>query len=382
MTEVLLTGVTGAVGSCIAEEWLNRTDEGRLICLARGSSDAEARQRVGRAIQAAAWAAGRAVPRHQGRVAVIRADLQEAGWQSAVCDVVDPGRDLRIVHSAAELSFSTGQADSVWAVNHGGTGRLLELAERLPGLVSFNHISTAYVSGGRQGIIAEPFDSSTRPYNNAYEASKHEAERAVIAFGQRTGIPIRIFAPSIVVGHSRTGRTVSDAGLYRVVDRVGRIAPYLPRRRIRTVADGSAPLDLIPIDVVVAEVLDLLDDGTTQPIRRHHLTNQQPLTVGEVFAALSPLVDVDLVAAGDGARSDRDPAAALVRRAMRHYMPYMTQHRHYDRTSVASSAAGGHQRRHRLSVDDITWMASTYLESGVGGAAADSSVLSASAQGA
>jgi long-chain acyl-CoA synthetase len=70
-----------------------------------------------------------------------------------------------------------------------------------------NHISTAYIVGTRSGIeFSEDMLDVGQGFNNTYEQSKFEAELLIKDY-IRKGLNISVFRPSMVMGHSKDGRT-------------------------------------------------------------------------------------------------------------------------------------------------------------------------------
>ena len=84
---------------------------------------------------------------------------------------------------------------------------------------------------------------------NPYEESKCRAEFEVRR--RSLELPVTVFRPSIVVGHSRTGRVSSFNSLYSPLRRIADGAI----RRIPAAADAC--LDLIPVDRVAAAIARL-----------------------------------------------------------------------------------------------------------------------------
>lgn len=79
-------------------------------------------------------------------------------------------------------------------------------------LQRFAYISTAYVSGFREDIIYENDPLPAALFANSYERAKPEAETQVrthMAF-----LPISIFRPSIIIGDSKTGKTMLFNAVY------------------------------------------------------------------------------------------------------------------------------------------------------------------------
>ncbi len=65
----------------------------------------------------------------------------------------------------------------------------------------------------KTGICPETL-TDTRSFFNVYEETKHLAEMAAADCCSREGIRLNIFRPSIVYGHSRTGKTLRFNALY------------------------------------------------------------------------------------------------------------------------------------------------------------------------
>jgi long-chain acyl-CoA synthetase len=194
----------------------------------------------------------------------VDSEVSTSGLTVAEGDVTEPGCGLdergrawlasassvRILHGAAEVRFDL-PASVMRARNVDGTAHLLALARaRGSRLERFDHISTAYVAGDREGLALETeVDVGQRP-RNAYEASKLEAEIEVHQARQE-GLPVAVHRPSIVVGDARTGRAASFKVLYWP------LAVYA-RGRFRTVfGRAECPIDVVPVDFVADAILAL-----------------------------------------------------------------------------------------------------------------------------
>jgi thioester reductase-like protein len=258
---VLLTGATGFLGTELLVRWLERTDR-RIVLLVRAKDAGEARGRV-RGLLAAAVGDAAA---YGDRVTAVPGDLTRpglgvpGGWDALADEVTE------IVHGAASVSFGLSLAASR-AVNAEGTRRMLDLAARCArrggGLRRFSYISTAYVAGDRSGLVGEEELRAGLRFRNAYEQSKHEAERLVRANAAR--LPVTVLRPSIVVGDARTGWTSSFNVMYAPLRAFSLGAfPILPARR-------RSPVDIVSVDYV-ADAIFALAGAQEAEGRTYHLT--------------------------------------------------------------------------------------------------------------
>ncbi len=108
-------------------------------------------------------------------------------------------------HNAAHIRLE-GDPAPLHLSNVVGTRHVLELADHAPD-AHLMHVSTAYVAGRRlTGHILEEDLSEDHGFQTYYEESKYTAERLVRAWGSRTGRPVTVFRPGLLV----TDRPVPD----------------------------------------------------------------------------------------------------------------------------------------------------------------------------
>ncbi len=242
---VLLTGATGFVGMEVLARLLEQ-GEREVMALVRAEDRTTARARVHDVL------ARLGAEEHAGRVYAIAGDVARPGLglTRAERDAV-AARTGAVVHCAASVSFALGLEQSR-AINVQGTRRMLDLAARAPALERFVHVSTAYVAGTHEGPFGEDDLEMGQGFRNAYERSKHEAERLVRA---RRDLPVSVVRPSIVVGDSRTGWTSAFNVVYFPLHAFARgLATALP-------ADPDAVVDLVPVDYVADGILVSLESA-------------------------------------------------------------------------------------------------------------------------
>lgn len=202
---------------------------------------------------------GRLVPVARTLAGDIAAPL--LGWTPAAWAEEAGGFDL-IVHCAALTQF-TAEPELAHAVNVTGSETVAALAAAGSGRLL--HVSTAYVNGGRDGIVLES-DAPVGPFTNTYEASKAEAEQVV----RRPDLQTVIARPSIVLGEWATG-AVREFGTFYYLLKA--LADGWVKRMP---ADPAATLDMVPVDHVVAGIMALIERFEPAAGGTFHLVSGAP----------------------------------------------------------------------------------------------------------
>jgi thioester reductase-like protein len=270
---VLVTGVTGFVGTAVALRILERSDR-PIMMLVRAGDRREAHARVHAALAEVTPPA--LLEAYMSRCTAVPADLLADGLGLRHADREELAhRCDEIIHCAASVSFDH-PLDAARAVNASGAARVADLAThtaaRGDGLRRLVHVSTAYVAGERTGTFGEDDVTLGLPFRNTYEQTKHEAEQLLRAWLPE--LPLQIVRPSIVVGDRATGWTRSFNVLYWPLKMFARgRLPVVP-------AIADAPVDVVPVDYVADTVLGLAGApaGTYHAVAGRHAS-----TVAEVI---------------------------------------------------------------------------------------------------
>lgn len=226
--KALVTGATGLIGSFATEKLIAGGHQVRV--LVRRESD----RRVLRDLP----------------VEVCFGDLRdgESVKQAAA------GMDV-VFHAAARMS-DWGDRRDFFEDNLHATTRLLE-ASLNAGVKRFVHVS----STGVLGLKAHHGASEDEPYEGEgyYEETKVEAEKAVLEFGRRTGLPVTVIRPSWTLGP-------------RARRHIPLILDYLQRGMLMMVGRGNNTLTFVdPRDVAEAMVLAALSPAAAGQV--YHITN-------------------------------------------------------------------------------------------------------------
>lgn len=264
---VLLTGATGFLGRWIARTLLVESDAS-LLCLVRGRPD-EIDGRLHAALETTGLdpvVVGRRVTAVNGDLARDRLGLTATGF-----DALAGGVDA-ICHAGATVNWIQPY-HALRAANVGGTLELLRLAaSRSTPLHFVSSLSVCYSTSAPPAVDGR-YDAmgDIGGLHLGYAQTKAVAEALVREAGRR-GLPIAIYRPSLIAGHSdcppsrdalrRTNAYNRDDILTRVISgcvRMG-IAP-----------DLEWSLDCLPVDVAAQHIA-----GTPPRPDAVHLAHRRP----------------------------------------------------------------------------------------------------------
>lgn len=202
-----------------------------------------------------------------------------------------------IIHAAAVTRFQSDAQGEPYHTNVSGTRALLQLADHWD-TRRFLFVSTAFVCGAAQGVIAENVLSRPSTFNNAYEESKWEAEHLVNAWSRDGRVAI-ICRPSILFGDAHQGRATQVGGVYvlaRAMEVLARSVAddseidryHLP---LRIPGSADATVNLVPVCWTADRIVDLIADNASAS-GVHHLVNPDPPTHAEIKQWLENTFDL------------------------------------------------------------------------------------------
>ncbi len=193
-----VTGATGFIGRFLIGKLLAR--KGTIHVLVRKGSQ----KKLDELIEKMGWDGKRIVP-VPGDLAKPNLGVSTAQAKALV------GKVKHFFHLAAIYDLNADAA-SQQVANIDGTRNAVQLAEAIKA-GCFHHTSSIAVAGlypgvFREDMFAEAEDLDTNPYFR----TKHESEKIVRTECDK--IPYRIYRPSIVLGHSKTGEIDKIDGPY------------------------------------------------------------------------------------------------------------------------------------------------------------------------
>ena len=275
-SHILLTGATGFLGAYLLHELLQHT-EAAIYCLVRANDEAAGLDRLRQNLD------------HYGlwnehntrRLTVILGDLAQPllGLTPSTYQQLAERIDL-IYHNGALVNFIYPYQ---WhkATNVNSTIELLRLAttNRLKPVHLVSTLSIFHSGQHDTGVVFyedTPLEEIGVPFGG-YAQSKWVAEKLVLT-AQERGVPVAIYRPGVISGHSKTGHwnahdmMATMVQLSTAVD----IVPDLDR------GQGRAMVDIIPVDYVSRAIVYLSQQSASIG-GIFHLANPHPISYHEMI---------------------------------------------------------------------------------------------------
>lgn len=309
---VLLTGATGFLGRHLLTELLTG-HTGTVFCLVRGTDDAHARRRLAAVLAAERvpeTVAARALA-VAGSVAKPRLGLAESPYRELASRIGAVYHCAAWVNLVVDYAFLRGS-------NVLGTVEVLRLACAAGG-VPVHYVSTL-------GVLMDRFRRGTGPVGEGdplpppsgvgYQQSKWAAE-VLAAQAVARGVPVTVYRPGVILGHSVTGRSGSDDWFMR-----------LTRASVRAGCSPDHPF-MLPLASVdqTARMVTALASGDRPGGEVFHVVRREPLALGAYFAAVAalgrelPCVPVTDWADAVAGLPGQDPATAELARRLPVILP-------------------------------------------------------------
>jgi nucleoside-diphosphate-sugar epimerase len=343
---VLLTGGTGFVGSHLAVELMRGGVF--VVFLTRPKRGRAAHHRVEEVLRWHGHTEASTYEVHDG-------DFTQP-WLGLAPDAYADlaGKCDEVWHCASDTSFSERKRSLLARVNVEGTRQMVAFAAHSRAEM-VNYVSTCYAVGRVAGRCEERLTAQTE-FHNPYEETKYAAERLLVDECTRAGLPHLIYRPSIIIGDSRSGRTLIFNGLYyplRVLDYLrglvladigdsgghnardlgaGLAADGRVVMPLRVAVDNGekSQINVVPIDYVTHGCLALREHG--RPGSVYHLVGDEPVQMGALVDLVTGYMGISGVTVTTTNAFRDTETNALERQFSRSidvYLPYMNDVREF-----------------------------------------------------
>ncbi|MCB1652169.1 MAG: SDR family oxidoreductase [Alphaproteobacteria bacterium] len=180
-----------------------------------------------------------------------------------------------IIHSAASVKLDMDESEALEKV-YKPSKTVLDFAMQIHEsgrLQKLEYISTLGVAGKMSGSIPETV-LPARDFHNNYERTKARSEVEALELYKQKKLPVTIHRPSMIIGHSKTGKIVHFQGFYFLCSlftgyRTKGLLPKLPQ----------LSFDLIPCDYVAQAVYLSLESGNETAGHIFHLCSGPDLSL-------------------------------------------------------------------------------------------------------
>ena len=294
-TQIFLTGATGFLGAFLLDELLRRTSA-TVHCLVRASSPSVGAHRLRESLERfELW-----TDRFGARIVPVLGDLSEPLLGLDADRFSTLAREIDVIYHSGALVKLMRPYGELNASNVGGTHEVLRLASagRNTPVHLVSSVAVFPFDGGRIRRETDPLDHG-EDLLGGYAQTKWVAEKLAVRARER-GIPVTIYRPGTITGHSRTGASSANSYLSTLIR--GCI-------ELGSAPDVDALIDMVPVDFVAAAIVSLSRSVSAGNV--YHLTNPSPMPMSALIsymdAAGFPLRRVgyeawrrELLALGDG----------------------------------------------------------------------------------
>lgn len=212
MATVVITGSTGMLGSNLVAHYLLNTSH-NLVLLMRKKRNDDLHTRVDEIFKF--WGLAKALMTRV-RIADVNIQMPYLGAQQ-LSETIPSSETIYFIHALAPLRHDLTQEQARQDILN-TTQEALRLATSFKNLKRFSFVSTMEVFGASTGVFYEkPIEKEPRFFNN-YEYGKFHAEQLLMN-EMKKGVPITIFRPSMIVGHSKTGQITKFFSFYLALEK-------------------------------------------------------------------------------------------------------------------------------------------------------------------
>lgn len=342
MGKILLTGVTGLVGSAFVVALLKEKPAERFVCIARSNGGGSAADRVAKVLreQCIFDNCPELTDKVLAAVEVIDGDVVDIVPEELA--KLDMLKDVdRVFHCAADVNLGKDPTGKTFKINYGGTVNMVKLSQLL-NVKELHYVSTAYVAGKISGRAAEE-QALNSGFNNPYEESKFKAEMLV----RNSGIPFSVYRPAIITGRLSDGRVRRPLAFYRIVEFLAKL------KQNRCMKAGLNPADwvdmglhfrtaaservyFVPIDYVQQAITALFQKPVCN--RTYHCTGNSPVQTYQIQRAICNTLKISNVEISvDNASGEESNESNLMSKFLGDLLPYFASNITFDQRNITDA---------------------------------------------
>lgn len=348
MKTIVIAGANGFMGNRLLAEAL--TQGYHVICLARNSKDETAQERVLNELEENM--SQEDISSFISHIEVLQYDItkEDLGLSAEVrARINETATD--VFNFVGDTNFFPKNLKMFLATNVDGPAYMAQaLCQR--GQV-FHHVSTAYVSGNRSGVILESELDVEQKFKNDYEQYKMIGEKRIIKVCTDNDIKYNIFRPSIVIRrHSVHGKSpnlnhfYSFVGLIDILRQDAQNQEHASKKDpvnipVRFPGNPRSTLNMVDLDYSVSAVL-AISQKPHEKDETYHLVNPAPLSNQEFIDIIMDLYEVTGFEIVEDVSSLKKLTfrERLIKRGLSNYIDYFFVKPDYDDTHTRNALKG------------------------------------------
>jgi thioester reductase-like protein len=268
---VFLTGATGFLGAFLLYELLQQT-EADVYCLVRVANIEAGLEKIQANLSRySLWQDSL-----RSRIIPVVGDLAQPYLALSPPQFQQMAHEIDLIYHAGAFTNFIASYSDLKAPNVLGTQEILKLATQAK-VKSLHCISSISVFNSpyyaETEVISEQdnLDHSAGLYPG-YAQSKWVAEK-LVSMAHSRGLPVSIYRPGIITGHSQTGVCNTDDFISKM---------FKGFIEFESVPDLDLPLDIVPVDYVSQAIIHLSRQGDSLG-KAFHLVNPQPVALSQVM---------------------------------------------------------------------------------------------------
>ncbi|MBN3926168.1 amino acid adenylation domain-containing protein [Nostoc sp. NMS4] len=275
--QIFLTGATGFLGAFLLQELLQQT-QANIYCLVRATNIQEAQRKIQKNLEHYFLENESLNP----RIIPVLGNLSQPLLGLSEYDFRQLATEVDVIYHNGALTNLIYPYSALKATNVLGTQEVLRLASQIK-LKPVHYISTLAVFesdtySGMKGIKEDDELEKTEGLDNGYAQSKWVACKLLKAASLR-GIPISIYRPGMISGHSQTGVSNTNDIMCRLLKAFIQL--------------GNAPaldwiMDMTPVDYVSSSIVHLSRQKESIG-KAFHLVNTQSLHLSQLIQEINSL---------------------------------------------------------------------------------------------
>ena len=293
MSNVILTGATGILGSHILYELLGQKIaglfNGKIIVLVRSNSRGKASERVAQVLKdkfTPEYLHGYTTVDLLEMLEIVSCDLKELN--EVIDQVSSKVSSATIIHCGSSVNLGTdhrAEKDVYWN-NYQATLQLLQkfalITER------FIYISTAFSSGHRAGEIKDSFLNISyrdKHFRNPYERYQTATEIDVARICDEQNIQWQIFRPSLICGRLVDNHKYyisKHLVFYMIGEFFVKMAKRYPQQPLlRILMKDDVSMNIVPVDYVAKTVIKGIEANSPSEL---NIVSEENLLLKDMFS--------------------------------------------------------------------------------------------------